>query len=277
MELLSQYDPAWLVGLVLSLLATGLIAGTLAGLLGVGGGIVIVPVLYHLFSLLGIDEAVRMHVAVGTSLATIIPTSISSARAHYRRGSLDMDLLKSLAPAIVGGVIIGTIVGGQVSGAVLTGVFAVVALLVAANMGLRREPIVVADELPTGAPRAGIGAFIGGFSTVMGIGGGTLTVPILSAFRFPIRRAVGTASAIGLLISVPGTIGFVLSGVGVEGRPPGSIGYANLIGFALIVPMTVLMAPVGARLAHTINPALLKRLFALFLFLTALRMFNDLI
>ncbi len=276
MDFLAGHDAAWLAALVVALLATGLAAGTLAGLLGVGGGIVIVPVLYHLFTLLGLDEAVRMHAAVGTSLATIIPTSISSARAHHARGSLDTDLLKSMAPGIVVGVVAGSIAGGWLSGAALTAIFAVVALLVAANMGLLREPLVVAEALPGGLPRAGIGAVIGGFSTLMGIGGGTLSVPILSAFRYPIRRAVGTASAIGLIISVPGTLGFVLSGVGVPARPPGSLGYANLVGFALIVPMTVLMAPQGAKLAHTVNPTRLKQLFALFLFLTALRMFADL-
>ena len=276
MELLAQHDALWLAGLVAALLVTGLVAGTRAGLLGVGGGIVIVPVLYHLFTLLGIDEAVRMHAAVGTSLATIIPTSISSARAHHARGSLDTGLLRRLAPGVVAGVILGSVAAGLLSGAVLTAVFACVALLVAANMGLLREPLVVADALPPGAATGAIGLFIGGLSTLMGIGGGTLSVPILSAFRYPIRRAGGTASAIGLIISIPGTIGFVLSGLGVPDRPPGSLGYANLAGIALIVPMTVLMAPQGARLAHAVNPTRLKQLFALFLFLTALRMFADL-
>lgn len=266
-------DPWFLAAFVAALLGTGLIAGVLAGLLGVGGGIVIVPVLFNLFPLLGVDESVRMHVAVGTSLATIIPTSIVSARAHDRRGSLDRGLLRSLAPSVVVGVLIGTVIGGGASSALLTLVFAVVALLVALNMALRKDGMIVAEHLPSGPPRHAIGGVIGGFSVLMGIGGGTLSVPILSAFNVPIHRAVGTAAALGLVIGVPGAIGFVLAGWGVPDRPPGSLGYANMIGFALIVPATMLMAPVGARLAHAINASWLRKAFALFLALSAARMF----
>lgn len=270
--LFGNADPAFLAAFALALLATGTVAGVLAGLLGVGGGIVIVPVLFNLFPLLGIDEAVRMHVAVGTSLATIIPTSVMSARAHYRRGSLDLDLLKSLIPGVVAGVLIGGWLGARAGGATLTAVFTVVALLVAVNMAFRREGMILAETLPGGLVRQGLGLVIGGFSVVMGIGGGTLSVPLLTAFNVPIRRAVGTAAALGLGIGLPGAAGFILGGLGVPDRPPGSLGYANLIGFALIVPATMLMAPVGARIAHTISPSLLRKAFALFLFLTALRM-----
>jgi uncharacterized membrane protein YfcA len=218
-----------------------------------------------------------MHMAVGTSLATIIPTSIFSARAHHRRGAVDIDLLKSWGPAVLVGVLIGTAIGGHVKGQVLTGVFAVVALAVAANMAFRPEGSTVADHLPGGGWRHVIGVVIGVFSAMMGIGGGTLSVPTLSAFSYPIRRAVGTASAIGLIIAVPGAFGFVLAGLGVPARPPASLGYVNLIGFALIVPMTILAAPFGARIAHTINPGVLRKAFALFLFLTSLRMIYGLV
>jgi uncharacterized membrane protein YfcA len=272
MELIQGYHVSWIIALGLSLLLTGAVAGILAGLLGVGGGIVVVPVLYHLFGLLGIDESVNMHVALGTSLATIIATSIASARAHYRKGSLDFALLKSLAPAIFIGVVLGAVLAGMARGEVLRVIFAVFALLVAANMGLRHEAIILASHLPTGWVRQSIGVLIGGLSTVMGIGGGTLSVPILTACNYPVRMAVGTASAIGLIISLPGTIGFILSGLGVPARPPGSLGFVNLIGFALIVPTTVLLAPLGARIAHSINPSRLRIVFALFLFATAIRM-----
>ncbi len=261
-----------LLPFALALLATGAVAGLLAGLLGVGGGIVIVPVLFNLLPFLGVNESVLMHVAVGTSLATIIPTSIISARAHHKRGGLDMDLLKSLGPVIFIGVLIGTIFGGNARGEVLTGIFAVVALLVAANMAFRREGMILAECLPTGPLRWLMGIVIGGFSVMMGIGGGTLSVPILTAFNVPIRRAVGTASAIGLVIGLPGAIGFILAGLGEPNLPPGNLGYANLIGVALIIPMTMLTAPLGAKIAHTINPGMLRKAFAFFLLLTALKM-----
>lgn len=270
-------DPQFLALFAAILIGTGAVAGVLAGLLGVGGGIVIVPVLFNLFPFLGIDESVRMHLAVGTSLATIIPTSIMSARAHDRRGSLDRALLKSWGPAVFAGVVAGTVLGAGARGEVLTAVFAVVALAVAANMAFRREGMVVADSLPAGLKRHLMGLVVGGFSVVMGIGGGTLSVPILTAFSYPIRRAVGTAAALGFVIAVPGTIGFILAGLGVPDRPPGSLGYVNLIGFGLIVPATMLTAPLGARIAHAISPPLLRKAFALFLLLTSLRMFSSLL
>jgi len=273
----SEIDLISMLPLAIAMLCTGVVAGILAGLLGVGGGIVIVPVLFHIFTYIGIDESVRMHVAVGTSLATIIPTSISSARAHFKRGSVDTDLLKSWGVAILIGVVIGTALAGYVKGAVLTAVFATVALIVSANMAFRPDGWTVTEKLPSGALKHFIAMIIGGFSSMMGIGGGTLSVPILSACSYPIRRAVGTASAIGLIIAIPGTIGFILSGLGVPDRPFGSIGYANMIGFALIVPATIISAPFGVKLAHTISTAWLRKAFALFLFLTALRMIYSLV
>jgi uncharacterized membrane protein YfcA len=262
----------WLLALAAALAGTGVLAGVMAGLLGVGGGIVIVPVLFHVFGVLGIDESVRMHMAVGTSLSTIIPTSIVSTRSHYRRGAVDIALLKAWALAIFAGVAVGTAIGGSVKGSVLTLVFAVVALAVAAHMAFRQEGHHFRDTLPTGAAKAAIGATIGCISAMMGIGGGTLTVPTLSACSYPIRRAVGTAAAIGLIISIPGTIGFTLAGLGVADRPPASFGYVSLIGFALLTPTTMLAAPWGAKLAHTIPPQALRWAFAVFLALTSARM-----
>ena len=270
-------DPQFYLMFAGVLLLTGVIAGILAGLFGVGGGIVIVPVLFNMLPLIGVDESIRMHVSVGTSLATIILTSIMSSRAHYKRGSLDVDLLKTLGPAIFGGVIIGTILGGNARGEVLTAIFGVVALLVAANMIFRKDGMTVADDLPHGIWRGLLGLVIGAFSVVMGIGGGTLSVPILTAFNVPIRRAVGTAAAIGFIIGVPGALGFIMAGLDAPNLPPGSIGYANLLGFALIVPATMTFAPIGAKIAHTIKPAWLRMAFGGFLFVTSMRMFASLI
>lgn len=259
------------------LLAAGAVAGLTAGLLGVGGGIVIVPVLWHLFASLGIDEAVRMHVAVGTSLATIIATSASSVRAHHRRGAVDFDLLKSWGPWIFVGVLIGTAIAGYVKGPVLTAVFASVAAIVSLHMGFGKPEWRLAETLPKGPGKAGLAGLIGTVSAMMGIGGGTLSVPILSLFGYPIHRAVGTAAAIGFIIGIPGAIGFILAGWDVPNRPPFSLGYISLLGFALILPTSTMLAPVGAKLAHGLNTRNLKRVFAVFLGFTALRMFYDLL
>ncbi|MDO8904070.1 sulfite exporter TauE/SafE family protein [Hydrogenophaga sp.] len=277
MAFFDQYSVAWLIGLALALLATGLVAGTLAGLLGVGGGIVIVPVLYHLFTLLGIDESVRMHVAVGTSLATIIPTSIMSSRAHRKKGSLDMALIKRLMPSVVVGVIAGSIASRYLSGGVLTAVFATVALVVALNMAFKKEGFTVGNGLPGPAGTALLGGGIGGISTLMGIGGGTLSVPILNALRVPMHTAVGTGAMLGMVISFPGALAFLFNGLDVPLRPPLSIGYVNLLGMALIVPATMLTTGFGAKLAHSIDARRLRQVFAAFLALTSLRMFYGMI
>jgi uncharacterized membrane protein YfcA len=266
------HDPLWLVGLAAAMAATGLASGLLAGLLGVGGGIVIVPVLFSVFPFFGIAEAVQMKLAVGTSLATIIPTSIQSARKHFAKGTMDVALLRSLVPAITVGVALGTLLGILVQGRVHTAVFAVIALAVALNMGFTRVDWRLRESFPTGKRRHAIGGFIGAVSAMMGIGGGTVGVPILSMFGAPIRSAVATASAFGVIISIPATAGFLYGGWGNPALPPFSLGYVNLLGFALIVPASLLAAPWGVQLAHSIPPLLLKRCFAVFLGLTVLRM-----
>lgn len=265
-------NPFWLAGLAGAMALTGLLSGLLAGLLGVGGGIVIVPVLFSVFPLFGIAEGVQMKLAVGTSLATIIPTSILSARQHFARGTMDVALLRSLVPSIAAGVLAGTLAGVVATGDAHTAVFAVIAAAVALHMGFTGVDWRLRDSFPTGAPRHGIGAVIGGVSAMMGIGGGTVGVPILSMFGAPIRAAVATASAFGVVISIPATLGFIYGGWGDPRVPPLSLGYVNLIGCALIVPASLVATPWGVALAHSIRPVLLKRLFAAFLGLTVLRM-----
>mgnify|MGYP001802058088 CR=1 FL=1 len=246
------------------LLVTGAIAGVLAGLLGVGGGIVIVPVLFYLFDILNLPDAVSMHVAVATSLATIIPTSISSARSHNKRGNLDFELFRKWAPLILVGAAIGGFSARYFNGDHLTLIFGGIALLVSINMALPKK-LVLADDLPKSPIANGtIGAVIGFFSSLMGIGGGTLSVPTLTLFSQPVLRAVGTASAFGLVIAVPAVIGFIFAGLSAEGRPPFSLGYVNIPAAVLIFSATI-----GARIASAINARALKLAFAGFLFLTA--------
>lgn len=255
-----------------ALLVVGAIGGLIAGLLGVGGGIVIVPVLFHLFTSLGIDEGIRMQVAVGTSLATIIATSASSVRAHWRRGAVDTDLLRQWGPFILLGVLLGTALADYLRGPALTAVFATVGFIVSLNMGFGKAHWRLGDTLPTGFVRWLMAGSIGTVSAMMGIGGGTLSVPLLSLFGYPIHRAVGSAAAIGFIIGVPGAIGFIVTGWNEAALPPFSLGYVNLLGLALIVPTSMLLAPVGARLAHSLNTRKLRLAFAIFLAITAMRM-----
>lgn len=266
-------DVQLLTVLAATLLATGVVAGLLAGLLGVGGGIVMVPILYCVFGVVGgVDEAVRMHMAVGTSLAAMIPTSIRSALAHRRKGAVDEALFRRWLPGVALGVLIGVLTAAWVKGPVLMAVFAVFASLVALHMAFGRDSWRVASELPGRAGQMALATGISSVSVMMGIGGGTFTVPVLTLFGYPIHRAVGTAAAIGVLIAVPGAIGFVLGGLGEAGRPAGSFGYASLVGVAALVPTTVLAAPWGVALAHRLDRVWLRRAFALFLAVTGVRM-----
>lgn len=258
-----------------AMVVAGLVGGLLAGLLGVGGGIIIVPVLYHLLTALDIDADVRMKIAVATSLSTIIATSIVSVRSHARRGAVDPALLRSWGVPIFMGVLLGTFIGGYSEGWVLTLVFAVIALLVAVNLMVSTGQL--REGFPNAPVKAGAGVFVGMISAMMGIGGGTLSVPILSAVGYDIRKAVGTAAAIGFLIAIPGTLGYMWAGYGNPSLPPMSLGYVNGLAAAVLIPLTMLMAPVGARLAHSVDRKWLKRSFAAFLVLTSARMFYDLL
>lgn len=264
----------WLVPL---LLLAGALAGLLAGLLGVGGGIVIVPALYHIFSYLEIDSSVRMHLAVGTSLATIIPTSIRSVRAHHARGSFDRDLFRAWVPGIIVGVVLGTWLANLADVGVLTLVFATVALLVSIYMALGNPTWRLADGLPGNPGNSLVAATIGAISAMMGIGGGTLSVPVLNLYGVRIHRSVGTAAGFGLVIAIPGTLGFIAGGWNSPMLPEFSIGYVNWLGFLLIVPAMISTVPAGAKLAHSLSQTGLRRAFALFLGVTAIRMFYDIL
>lgn len=259
-----------------AMIFAGLLGGFIAGLLGVGGGIVIVPVLYFVLGGMGVDDDIRMKIAVATSLTTIVFTSLASARSHYRKGAVDFDLIKAWALPIFLGVVSGTLIAAYVPGKVLTGVFAVTALLVAINMTLRANSPALAKDFPHPVVKAAFGYLVGIISAMMGIGGGTLSVPILTAFNYDIRKAVGTASALGFVIAIPGTIGYVLAGWSAPGLPAGSLGFLNLFALVALIPLTMLIAPLGAKTAHSIPKNILSYAFAAFLFATSVRMFIDL-
>jgi len=262
----------WLI-LGVAMLATGAVAGVLAGLFGIGGGIVIVPVLETTLGFIGVDPAIRMHVAVGTSLATIIPTSISSARAHHMRKSVDVEIVRRWAVFVLLGALLGAWIASRVHSDVLAIVFATLAFLVALKMLLMPESRNLTKEVPRGPLVPVIPTAIGCFSSMMGIGGGTFSVMTLTLFNEPIHRAVGTAALFGLVISLPGMLGFVAAGWGDPRIPAGSLGYVNLIGFACIAPATVLAAPLGAKIAHAFSARRLNMLFGAFLIIASVRLF----
>lgn len=257
---------------ILALVGTGVFAGLLAGMLGVGGGIVIVPVLFFLFQRFGVSADSAMVIATGTSLATIIPTSLSSINSHRKKGNVDFILLKSWALFILLGVLAGSWLVTQVSGEVFTVLFGVIATLSALNMLLRSQKSSITNALPGKAGQSMMASGIGFFSSMVGIGGGTLTVPLLSACNYPAHKAVGTAAAVGLLISLPGALTMLLLGQTPLDAPTGTFGYINLVGLLCIVPLTVLFAPVGANIANKLDAAKLKKVFSVVLLITGVRM-----
>lgn len=258
--------------LAIGLVVAGAVSGLTAGMLGVGGGIVVVPILYHVLGLVGVEDSLRMHVAIGTSLATIIPTAFSSTRAHDRKGAVDWTLLRRWWAAMLAGVAVGSALAGVARGQTLTILFAAVAIPIALHLTFAGERRRIADRLPEAPAGLVLPAFIGGLSTMMGIGGGTIGVPVMTLFGVPIHRAVGTASAFGVIISIPGTIASILSGWGAHGLPAWSLGYVNLMGFILIAPVSFFIAPYGAHLAHSMDRALLRKVFAAAIAVTAGKM-----
>lgn len=257
---------------IAALAGAGLFAGFIGGLFGIGGGVVIVPALYYVFAALGVDEAVRMHVAVGTALSTIISTSWRSLSTHMKAGAVDVSVLKAWGPWIALGAVIGAGLAGLANTEALLIVFGGGLLLVALQMGFANPNWRVAHELPKGGLRALIASSIGALSAMMGIGGGAFGVTVMTLCGRPIHQAVATASGFGAAIALPAALGYVLTGWGQARLPPGSLGYVNLPGFVLLALLTAITAPIGARLAHRLPQQTLKRAFAILLALLALNM-----
>lgn len=258
--------------LALGLVIAGVVAGLVAGTLGVGGGIVIVPVMYQVLAAWGVPEDVRIHIAVGTSLAVIVPTSLSSLHSHNKKGAVDWTLLKRWAPPMLAGVILGAVLSGIAPGRWLTAFFAVIAVAVALQLAFGKESWRLCDHIPRGPAGALLPFGIGSVSTMMGIGGGGMGVPAMTLCGMPIHRAVGTASAFGTIISIPGAIGAVIAGWSAGALPPYSYGYVNLAAFAIIAPIAFFTAPFGASIAHAIDTGRLRKMFALLVAATALKM-----
>lgn len=256
--------------LVLALIGAGLFGGIIAGLFGVGGGTVLVPVLFYAFTVLGVGGEGDLHTAIGTSLATIVVTALRSLAAHRKHGAVDEQVLRTWTPWVALGAVAGAAIAGVTSMEGLALVYGVLLILVAAQMGLLPERYVLRTDMPTGWTRGVLGSLIGLFSAMMGVGGGSLGGMTMSLFGRPIHQAVATASGFGVAIGAAAAAGFVVFGWDAPGRPPFSLGYVNLPAAVIMGTMTALSAPLGARLAHRLDRRVLKKAFAVYLLGTAL-------
>lgn len=263
----------WLLALMLG---GGLVMGVLAGLLGIGGGGVMVPILYELFSAMGVEDAVIMHMCVGTSLAVILPTSLRSFVSHKAKGAVDMNIIRTMAVPVIVGVAVGAVVARYSNTEILTAIWAGAATIMSLKLFFGRESWKLGDAVPGNPWRSLYGLFVGAISTLMSIGGGAFITMMMTLYGRPIHQAVATSSGFGPLIAIPGTIGFIWAGWGVAGTPPGSLGYVSVLSALIIVPVSVLAAPLGVRLAHGISRRKLELAFATFLAVIAVRFFATL-
>ncbi|MEG3177947.1 sulfite exporter TauE/SafE family protein [Sphingomonas sp. RB3P16] len=270
MSVVAAWAPA-----ILAMLAAGLFAGFAAGLFGIGGGFVVVPAMIALLPLLGGAKGEYTHVAIGTSFATIVITALRSTLSHHRRGAVDFQILRDWAPWIILGVGIGVLLAQRMTGQTLTFIFAGGIVLMSINFLVprlaRRQ---VSDTMPRGLPRAAIAGGLGLFSSLLGIGGGTVAVIVMTLCGRSIHKAIATASGFGFIIAVPGTIGWILIGLGKPGLPVGSLGYVNVLGAVVITSMSILTAPLGVAAAHALPPEPLKRVFGGYLLFIAAVMAN---
>lgn len=264
-------DPGTLLTIAVALAAAGAMTGVLAGLFGIGGGAITVPILYEVFLLLDVAPAAAMPLAVGTSLAIIIPTSLQSARGHHARGAVDMAIVRAWAVPVLIGVLAGAWIARYAPPAVFQAVFVMVATVNATKLFFGRESWRVADDVPGGITMRLYGLGTGLASALMGIGGGAIANLILTLHGRHIRQAVATSAAVGVIVSIPGALGYVWAGWGRADLPPLSLGFVSGLAFLVIVPTTLLTTPIGVRLAHTLPKRRLEVLFATFLTLVSLR------
>ncbi len=265
-------DTLLLVQMLALLLVIGAFAGVLAGLLGVGGGIVLVPSFFYTFQTLGYGGPQLMQICLATSLATIVVTSIRSVLSHHKKGAVDWHILKTWGPGIALGALAGVAVAASLRSTTLQGIFGILGIVIGAYLGLGRAHWRLGTAMPAGLPRAVASPVVGFLSVLMGIGGGSFGVPLMSLYGVPIHRAVATAAGFGLTIAVPSVAGFLFFEVSAANRPPLTVGAVNLVAFAVVIAMTLVTAPMGVRLAHAMDPKPLRRVFAVFLTLVALNM-----
>ena len=273
--MMAGLDPKELIELALLLVAVGALSGFLAGVFGIGGGAILVPVFYECFRLAGVPLEVRMPLCIGTSLAIIMPTSLASFRAHYIRGAVDMDILRRWWLPVVLGVLVGGVTARYAPERLFKIVFVVVAWSAAARLLLARDNWKLGDDVPKGFLMRVYGFFVGLLSTLMGVGGGLFANLLMTFYGRPIHQAVATSSALAVLISIPGAIGYVYAGWPAAARFPDvtalqlpfSIGYVSLIGALLAMPTTLVTAPLGVKVAHALSKRALEMAFGAYMFI----------
>lgn len=266
------FELSQLLPLLLMMFAIGAIAGIVAGLLGVGGGIILVPAFYYTFTALGYDGPYIMQICVATSLATIVFTSVRSVHSHNKKGAVDWEILKNWALGIVVGAVIGVLIAREMKSETLMIIFGVLGVVVGLYLAFGRPNWRLGEEMPKGLPRALTAPVLGFLSVLMGIGGGSFGVPMMTLFNQPIHRAVATSAGFGVLIAVPSVLGFLQIGADIPGKPPITVGLVNLPTFIIIVSMTMITTPIGVGLAHSMNPKPLRVVFAGFIMIMALNM-----
>jgi uncharacterized membrane protein YfcA len=272
-------DVSHLLELALLLVAVGALSGFLAGLFGIGGGAILVPVFYECFRLAGVPLEVRMPLCIGTSLAIIIPTSVRSCRAHYARGAVDMEILKAWWLPVLAGVIAGSVTARYAPERLFRIVFVAVAWSAAARLLLARETWKFGEDLPKGPLMKIYGFFVGLLSTLMGIGGGLFSNLLMTFYGRPIHQAVATSSALAVLISIPGALGYIYAGWPAATRYPDvaalqlpfAIGYVSLIGAVLVMPASLWIAPLGVKAAHAMSKRTLEMAFGAYLLIVGSR------
>lgn len=265
-------DTILLFQMLALLIAIGGVAGVIAGMLGVGGGIVLVPAFFYAFTYLGYDSAQLMQICLATSLATIVVTSVRSVLAHHRRGAVDWTILRDWSVGLALGAIFGVLVAASLRSSTLQVIFGVLALLVGLYLLFGRSHWRIGQTMPGLVTRSILSPVIGFLSVLMGIGGGSFGVPTMMLYGVPIHRAVATAAGFGLAIALPSVAAFLMVPIAAEGRPPFTVGAVNLVAFAVVVATTFVTTPLGVRLAHSLDPVPLKRAFAVFITLVALNM-----
>jgi len=249
----------------------GLVTGILAGLLGIGGGGILVPILFEVFRIQGVPEDVRMHLCVGTSLAIIIPTSLRSFSGHKAKGAVDMEIVRVMGPLVAVGVVSGAFIAAYASGGVLKTVYIISCALMSARLFAGGDRLNVGSEMPGALAQRIVGLVVGLFSTLIGIGGGVYITAFMSLYKRPIHQAVATASGFGPIIAIPAAIGYVIAGWKSAQLPPFSLGYVNLLAAVLVMPASVYAAPIGVKLAHGISRRALELAFATFLAVVSVR------